>query len=46
MPRLARDEQAALTATVVGILLLAHGWLLRALARWVQQLDDDRPEID
>ena len=46
MRRLARDETAAITAAIVGILLLAHGWLLRVLARWVQQLDDDRPEVE
>lgn len=46
MPRLARDETAAITAVALGLALLAHRWLLARIGVLVRLVDDGRAELD
>lgn len=46
MPRLARDEQAALTLAIAGTILLAHRLILRALAHGLRVVDEARAEVE
>ena len=46
MHRLARDETAAITAVALGLVLLAHRWLLARIGVLVRLVDEERPELD